>query len=242
MRKQLLLLVMMLLPMVASADAVEINGIYYNLSTEEFTATVISNPQKYSGDIVIPDNIKYADNYYTVNSIGELSFNGCIDLTSISLPQSLNRVEKYAFEGCINLKEVHISDIQSWCSASFEDLSSNPLYYAHKLFVNGNEIQNLIIPNGTLSIARYVFNGCSGFKTVSIPPSLQSIGGYAFEGCDNLTAVYISDLESWLKINFSYNSNPISKAHRLFLNDKELFEINIPNTITSINNYVFCGF
>ena len=31
MKKQLLILVMALLPMVASADAVEIDGIYYNL-------------------------------------------------------------------------------------------------------------------------------------------------------------------------------------------------------------------
>ena len=31
MKKQLLLLVMMLLPLVAMADAVEIDGIYYNL-------------------------------------------------------------------------------------------------------------------------------------------------------------------------------------------------------------------
>jgi hypothetical protein len=33
MKKQLLLFVMLLLPMVAMADAVEIDGIYYNLVT-----------------------------------------------------------------------------------------------------------------------------------------------------------------------------------------------------------------
>ena len=35
MKKQLLLLVMMMLPLVASADPVEINGIYYSLNTEK---------------------------------------------------------------------------------------------------------------------------------------------------------------------------------------------------------------
>lgn len=35
MKKQLLLLVMMVLPLVTSADPVEINGIYYSLNTEK---------------------------------------------------------------------------------------------------------------------------------------------------------------------------------------------------------------
>ena len=39
----------MLLPMVASADAVEIDGIYYNLVTKAKQAEVTSNPNKYRG-------------------------------------------------------------------------------------------------------------------------------------------------------------------------------------------------
>ena len=57
MKKQLLLLVMMLPPMVVWADAlnVKINGIYYNLSGS--TAEVTSHPDKYSGSIVIPSSV-----------------------------------------------------------------------------------------------------------------------------------------------------------------------------------------
>ena len=35
MKKQFLLFVLMMLPLVASADPVEINGIYYSLNTEK---------------------------------------------------------------------------------------------------------------------------------------------------------------------------------------------------------------
>ena len=84
MKKQLLLFVMILLPLVASADAVEIDGIYYNLITKAKGAEVTSNPDKYSGDIVIPDKITYEGNEYSVMFIGERAFAECEALTSVS--------------------------------------------------------------------------------------------------------------------------------------------------------------
>jgi len=38
-----------LLPLLASADAVEIDGIYYELNQEERIAKVTKNPNKYTG-------------------------------------------------------------------------------------------------------------------------------------------------------------------------------------------------
>ena len=72
MKKQLLLFVMMLLPMVASADSVEIDGIYYNLISKAKQAEVTSNPDYYNyytGDIVIPEAVTYGDTDYSVKSI-----------------------------------------------------------------------------------------------------------------------------------------------------------------------------
>ena len=54
MKKNLLLLVLMLLPLAAIADAVEINGLYYNLDSTAKTAEVTSNPNKYIGNVVTP--------------------------------------------------------------------------------------------------------------------------------------------------------------------------------------------
>ena len=51
MKKFYLLFLMALLPLVASAEAVEINGIYYTLDAEAKTAMVVSNPSKYSGKL-----------------------------------------------------------------------------------------------------------------------------------------------------------------------------------------------
>ena len=89
MKKQLLFLVMMMLPLVASAEAVEINGIYYNLSTKGNAAEVTSNPNKYTGGIVIPEAIVYQEVSYSVTSIGRDAFRSCSGLTSITIPNSV---------------------------------------------------------------------------------------------------------------------------------------------------------
>jgi hypothetical protein len=67
MKRHFLLFVLALLPLLASADAVEIDGIYYNLkiscnlntNTRKAEAEVTSNPQKYTGDVAIPDKVTY---------------------------------------------------------------------------------------------------------------------------------------------------------------------------------------
>ena len=101
MKKQLLLLVMILLPMVASADAVEINGIYYNLIPKGKAAEVTSNPNKYTGNIVIPETFNYDNVTYSVTSIGSQAFLICKGLTSVTIPNNVTSIESGAFRYCI---------------------------------------------------------------------------------------------------------------------------------------------
>ena len=60
-----------MLPLLANASTVEINGIYYNLIYETKVAEVTSNPSKYTGDITIPESVEYNSITYSVTSIGE---------------------------------------------------------------------------------------------------------------------------------------------------------------------------
>ena len=110
MRKPLLLLFLLaLLPLSAMADAVEINGIYYNLIEKAIKiAEVTKHPNKYTGDIVIPEKVDYNGTSYNVTSIGNSAFYGCSGLTSVTIPSSVTSIGQGAFYGCSGLTSVTI--------------------------------------------------------------------------------------------------------------------------------------
>ncbi len=72
--KKVLIAMLMLLPMLASAYDVEIDGIYYNLIPLAKSAEVTYGENPYSGSITIPTTIEYDGEYYCVTSIGDRAF------------------------------------------------------------------------------------------------------------------------------------------------------------------------
>lgn len=93
-----------------------------------------------------------------------------------------------------------------------------------------------------LEISDRAFNNCDGLISVSIPTCVTKIGSYAFGGCYNLTSMDIKDLSAWCKISFyNYASNPLLFVHHLYLNGKEVKDLNIPTDVTKINSYTFTG-
>ena len=104
MKKLLLFIFTLLLPLVASADAskININGIYYNSSDKDKTAVVTYYQNfKYEGEVTIPAAVTYNNYQYSVTSIGYGAFLGCSGLTSITIPNSITNIGESAFQVCI---------------------------------------------------------------------------------------------------------------------------------------------
>lgn len=97
----------MLLPILVYADAVEINGIYYNLITKAKLAEVTLNPNRYSGSIEIPSTVDYEGISYSVIKIDDLAFSYCENVTSISIPNSVTDIGGGAFREC-NIESIII--------------------------------------------------------------------------------------------------------------------------------------
>ncbi len=274
MKKQLVVFVWTLLPLMASAYDAQINGIYYNLDTENKTATVTfessesvpgsystSYSSDYEGDVVIPDAVTWNGASYTVTTIGIGAFRGCSGLKSITIPSSITSIS-YAFD---QLSAVYISDLAAWCAMDFDisngsrwspTMSNNPLYYTHSFYMNGEEVHDLVIPEGVTKIGSLAFVNCSSLTSVTIPSTLTSLGYGAFNSCSQLSAVHVSDLASWCAIDFNvkdnavsngvgyynvlYTNNPLYYAHRLYLNGKEVTDLVIPEGVTRIGQNAFC--
>ena len=82
---------------------------------------------------------------------------------------------------------------------------------------------------------------CRELNSITIPYSITAIGEEAFSGC-HFQSVHITNLDAWCKIYF-YDSyaNPLFNANHLYLNDKEVKELVIPNSVTSIAHNAFVG-
>ena len=110
MKKSLSLLFLMLLPLLASAAPVEIDGIYYTLIAKAKKAQVTSGTNKYKGNVVIPATVAYEDVTYDVVKIEDNAFNSCKELTSVSVPGSVTDIGKWAFAYCSTLTTAILAD------------------------------------------------------------------------------------------------------------------------------------
>ena len=145
--------------------------------------------------------------------IGDYAFYQCSSLTSITISEDskLTSIGYYAFAGCGSLTAVYISSLEAWCKISFDSDSSNPLDDAKNLYLNGELVTELIIPEGVTSIGDRVFSGCSSLTAITIPESVTSIGQSAFDNCAALKKVIIEDGSETLTLGYnSYSPSWVS--------------------------------
>lgn len=108
-----------------------------------------------------------------------------------------------------------------------------------------SSLTSIIIPDNISSIGEYAFYGCESLRSVTIGKGVISIGYGAFSCC-SIESVYITDLVAWCNITFDETlrlqsqSNPLEGA-KLYIDNKEITDLIIPNEISTIKRYAFIG-
>ena len=204
-------------------------GLVYKLSSDRTYFIVSGIGTASASDIVIPADF----NGLPVRAIGERAFQYA-NISSITIPDSITSIGDMAFYSSRGLTRVYITDIAAWCAIDFGD---NPLSDANNLYLNGELVTDLVIPDGVTSIGAYAFRNCDSLTSVTIGDGVTSIGDGAFYGCSGLTSVYITDIAAWCAIDFG--DNPLSYAHNLYLNGELVTDLVIPDGVTSIGAYAF---
>ena len=260
MKKQLLLLVLILLPIVASADESGTcgNNVTYYYDYYAHTLTISGNGPMtdYSSlENLAPWNI-YRDDItkiiinHGVTSIGQHAFYKLSNLTSVSLPNSITSLGFESFFGCSSLASIDLPnsivtiDENVFCNCGLTSITipDGVTSIGMNTFNSCRKLTSVIIPNSVTHIGLQAFDTCTSLTSITIPKNVKKIEADAFNNCTGLTAVYISDLYEWCKIQFVNTlSNPLSYAGHLYLNNKEITDLVIPNGITEVPSYAFCG-
>ena len=187
----------------------------------------------YLESIVLPNSL---------TTISNALFRDCTNLQQVTIPSSVTTIKDMAFFGCDHLNRINITDMAAWCGINYETWVGCPFSDSYSLYLNGNIVTNLTLPNGLTTINRLAFANCTSLTSVTIPSSVTSIAGSAFGGCTGLTRVNISNLDAWCMINFNdADANPLTNVHHLYLNGTIVTNLNSLSSATHVGSYAFSG-
>lgn len=165
--------------LITEGNLFETGGLFYNPTGESTVEVIASQSSKvvYSGDVVIPSAVTDGESEYVVTAIGNMAFQDCSGLTSVSIPSGVTHIGRISFGGCSSLASVSIpSSVTHIGSSAFEDCIS---------------LETIELPEGLETIEGGLCYGCEKLEGIIIPDGVTSIGGYAFRFCRRLRKVSI---------------------------------------------------
>lgn len=126
------------------------------------------------------DDIKAVIVEEGVTSICGQAFYGCENLSSISLPSTIEKIGVNAFTNTAYYK-----DEMNW--------ESGVLYIGNHLIKAKTDLfSECYIKDGTITIANMAFDNCTNLTSVILPDSVENIGEQAFDRCSSLFELQMS--------------------------------------------------
>ncbi len=125
-----------------------------------------------------------------VRTIGARAFGGCVALSDITLPDGVVSVARDAFADC-PLSSATVPASAAAAVAAFELLSveiTSGTEIETGAFRDCENLAEVMLPDGLLSIGAEAFSGCYALSDITIPDSVTHVGACAFAGCSLATA------------------------------------------------------
>ena len=137
---------------------------------------------KYAGNsatYVIPGEIDGKK----VTEIGDSTFKGCTELTSITIPDGVIGIGNNAFSGCTSLETVTIP--------------ASVTYVGNSAFYGCTSLKSVTVPESVTYIGGYAFAECYSLKYADIPANVTGIGTSPFYNCRSLENINTDEANKW---------------------------------------------
>ena len=176
------------------------DGFHYQI-VGEYTVIIDYNGTRIAGkgtELVIPSEL----GGYPVREIAYDAFSCCIELASVTVPETVTSIGYRAFQGCTYLESVNLPDtVMSIGHNAFEDcgklrqvnIPASLATLETKLFSGCESLTKVTIPEGVTYIEVNVFSGCTGLTEIAIPASVTTLYSSAFTGCNALKGIFVDE-------------------------------------------------
>lgn len=138
-----------------------------------------TEPAKYEGDIVIPDEIVYNGKTYIVVDLKN-AFKGQ-PITSFVMPNTVTKISIGGFQDCTELKSINLS-------TGLTKLEQNT-------FANCTSLESITVPGTLPKLDSNEFKGCTGLKKITIEngetPFTFEAGAFTNDAFNGVEEVYI---------------------------------------------------
>ena len=213
----------------AYAQKVFVGSVYYTLDNTAMTAQIaVQSSSTAVGDIVINDTVTYEGAHYAVTSMADDAFAGCVQLTSIVLPQTLRNLGKNAFLRCTNLTSCIIPD------STITEIPFEAFWKAGLI--------EFRVPEGVTYIEQRSFEQMPNLQRVQLANSVQKVSPWAFYILDALQdPIYNDSLFVLMPENYSgaYTIPSSIKVicNKAFYGCTKITSLTIPEGVKRIEHY-----
>ena len=161
-------------------------------------------------------NITIEERYNDIQviAIGKDAFKNNTSLVSITIPNTIEKIDAGAFDGCTSLNSISLPK-------SIRVLGENA-------FANCTSLNSISLNQGLTTICDGVFDNCIALQSVIMPNSVEILGNIAFRNAKSLS-----------RITFSDNLTIIGNA--AFQGCSSLKTLVLPKNIVSIGNSAFAS-
>ena len=169
-----------------------------------------------------------------ITSIDYRAFANFTVLHTVELPTSVNSIEGYAFDGCRQLTNISLEHITQLGNFAFRQCSSleelvipsGITTIPHSAFFSCTRLKKVVLHQNVASIEDYAFKDCSQLTQITIPNSVTKIGSSAFSGCAGLKTINLG-------------SGITELSNSVFNSCYALESIRIPDNVTTISTHAF---